>query len=85
MLYYLHSISQVGADVWWEMYNGVHGNGKSTSHWNAEYFSITPSEYDSRFWQTTYLLKQPEDTTPGYESGRILPWAGEYVHKDDFD
>ena len=58
MIYGLHDISQVGADVWYEMYNGVHGNGRMPdSIFDPEYFCFTPSVEDC-LWRDTSILDE---------------------------
>ena len=81
--YNLHSISQVGADVWHEMYEGVHGNGKSPADWNPEYFSITPDAYFHRSvsWRpVTDFIQGPACADMGY----LLPQVN-HKHRDDFE
>jgi len=78
MIYILHSITQVGADVWFEMYNGVHGNGKSPAEWNPEYFSIHPMPH-AQVWPGT--TKDARSVDPRHPD---LYWETDEV-RDDYE
>lgn len=58
--YNLHSIAQVGADVWFEMYNGVHGGGSNPTEMQFPPYRITGAEW-------------PEDADASRSARRAYP------------
>jgi len=71
----LHSVGQVGSDIWFEMYNGVHGNERSPADWDPEYFSIHPEEVHR---SDCHYDVDAEENPP------IIPKV-KHTHRDDFD
>jgi hypothetical protein len=96
--YFLHSISQVGADVWHEMYEGVHGRAVDVGRmFNPEYFSFQVAEIGSPWREellpgVAYLARLDRLDLARREAferaevsvPRLLPDVG-HVHRDDFD
>lgn len=89
MLYNLHSIGQVSADVWFEMYNGVHRQEGTyrQSMMRPDYFSLQVEDIG-----TTWRNNGDEDhyrprhyVSNGVLGGTSLLPDVNYTHRDDFD